>query len=903
MLKKLIPNLLQESKLKRSAAKPKSAFTIESLEHRRVLAVGTAAVENGALRVCGTGDANRIVIAELRDSYFVAADFLDSNQTFSKENVSSIKVSGLGGDDTIVATGMSSFLIIEGNAGNDRIFGGSGQELIRGDAGNDLIYGNAGNDTILGGEGQDTIFAGPGNDAINGGGGGDFIHGQDGDDNLRGEGGDDQVFGASGVDTLFGGDGNDLLVGGVGNDTINGGGGGDTLLGSFGSDTLNGDQGPDTIVGGPNDDTLEGGIGDDRMFGDDGTDTMMGGDGRDLMFAGRGPDTMFGGTGGDTMHGGIGNDVVVGDEGPDDLFGGDGQDILIGGTESDELFGGGSQDFLVGSATSNDGDTTSLGVFRDTWTRTEAYDTRVESAESLFTALGDTSSDTMRGNRGLDAFTASSASEVLDNSNGEQLIGLAFLANDDTFIAAIGETINVTAENGVLANDGTLGSDVTVEIITQARHGAITLAQDGSFSYTQTTQGHDFFIYRISNSDGDSDAARVDIEVGGEFPRLSDTATLTALESGVEVFDFSVGSGDMPLASDTVNVDYIGYLPNGEIFDQNDEIDFALSGLIAGFSEGVQGMQPGGRRRIVIPPDQGYGSGGNPGAGIGGTDIITFDVTLNSIVGLGDNEFAISQSAAAGTTVGTVTPSSTLGSERIYEIVNESTPTELALNPDDHFSGSLDAPLVLIDYQSFQCSFCALFHDQLDPVLEQFGDELLVVSRHLTLDPAPFPFAREAALAAEAAAQQGMFAEMVDLLFENQSDWSNATDPQLLFDSYAFSLGLDMDQFAEDRVSDAANASIDDDEDDAAALGATGTPTIYLQGQQLLTTSALTGLSNIIEAQLDLFDDPFVIDRLTGTISVSTAASFSSSSVETFDVRITDIDGNSVTETVTINVT
>ena len=633
MLKNLFRGFTRSlSKKSLRAAATKNSLQFEALEHRRVLAAGTAVVENGTLNVCGTDAANRIVVGTARGGFFVAADFLDGNQFFSSEGIDTIKVSGQGGDDIIVATSLIQSTILEGNEGNDQIFGGSGFDLMRGGPGNDLMYGNAGSDTILGEAGDDTIFAGQGNDAVDGGTGNDTIHGNDGDDNLRGDAGNDTIFGSAGQDVVRGGDDDDTLIGGEANDQMFGDAGSDMLLGSFGQDTLEGGDGPDTLVGGANDDTLDGGAGADRMFGDDGTDTINGGEGNDLMFAGLGPDTMFGGEGSDRMYGGIGNDVIVGDEGEDSIFGGDDMDILIGGSEMDLILGDNGQDFIVGGTTSNDGDANSLDTVRSSWTQVGSYDSRVSNVESLFSATSDSGGDRLRGNGGPDAFIPFVSSDVEDNSVGEQILGLAFVAGDDTFIAAIGETISVNAANGILANDGTLGTSVIVEVITQPRHGDINLQQDGSFTYTQTTQGHDFFIYQISNVDGDTDAARVDIEVGGEFPRLDDNATLTTLETGVQIFDFVVGSGDMPEATDTVNVAYMGFLPNGEIFDENEGIDFSLTNLIAGFSEGVQGMRPGGQRRIVIPPDQGYGASGNPGAGIGGEDIITFDVTLNSIV-------------------------------------------------------------------------------------------------------------------------------------------------------------------------------------------------------------------------------------------------------------------------------
>ncbi len=100
---------------------------------------------------------------------------------------------------------------------------------------------------------------------------------------------------------------------------------------------------------------------------------------------------------------------------------------------------------------------------------------------------------------------------------------------------------------------------------------------------------------------------------------------------GLQVYDFEVGTGQTPVRSDAVQVDYVGYLPNGTIFDSNSESTFNLTGVIQGFAEGIEGMQVGGWRRISIPPDLGYGSNGNAGAGIGGTDTIVFDVFLRGI--------------------------------------------------------------------------------------------------------------------------------------------------------------------------------------------------------------------------------------------------------------------------------
>ncbi len=116
------------------------------------------------------------------------------------------------------------------------------------------------------------------------------------------------------------------------------------------------------------------------------------------------------------------------------------------------------------------------------------------------------------------------------------------------------------------------------------------------------------------------------------LPTLPAGASLTATGTGLEYYDYEVGTGDMPPSTDAdVVVDYAGFLESGAKFDSGTDVTFNLGRLIQGFTEGVSTMKVGGQRRIVIPPDLGYGSNGNAGAGISGTDTIVFIVTLKEI--------------------------------------------------------------------------------------------------------------------------------------------------------------------------------------------------------------------------------------------------------------------------------
>jgi NhaA family Na+:H+ antiporter len=177
--------------------------------------------------------------------------------------------------------------------------------------------------------------------------------------------------------------------------------------------------------------------------------------------------------------------------------------------------------------------------------------------------------------------------------------------------------------------------------------------------------------------------------------------------------------------------------------------------------------------------------------------------------------------------------------------------TESQKNGTDsvHARGRADAPVTLEEFGDFQCPPCGKLADPINQLERDYDQRLRVIFRHFPL--IMHQHARAAALAAEAAAQQGRFWEMHDVLYREQSTWSKVPDPQTLFKAYAGMLRLNVSRFEKDMESDNVKARVMSDQQHGTKLGVTTTPTIFVNNRALPASSLNPdGLRAAIEAAL-----------------------------------------------------
>jgi len=144
----------------------------------------------------------------------------------------------------------------------------------------------------------------------------------------------------------------------------------------------------------------------------------------------------------------------------------------------------------------------------------------------------------------------------------------------------------------------------------------------------------------------------------------------------------------------------------------------------------------------------------------------------------------------------------------------------------DQVQGNPSATIELVEYGDYQCPHCGRAYPIMQQIQEAMGDQLKFVFRNFPLTNI-HPDAMNAAVAAEAAGIQGKFWEMHDLIFEHQN---RLLENHLL--SYAEGLGLNVEQFKNDMLSEPVLSKVEDDFESGMRSGVNGTPSFFINGEK-----------------------------------------------------------------------
>jgi Na+/H+ antiporter NhaA len=159
----------------------------------------------------------------------------------------------------------------------------------------------------------------------------------------------------------------------------------------------------------------------------------------------------------------------------------------------------------------------------------------------------------------------------------------------------------------------------------------------------------------------------------------------------------------------------------------------------------------------------------------------------------------------------------------------------------DHIRGPEKSPVTVVEYGDFECQFCGEAEPVIRELLADYGD-VHYVWRHLPLTDV-HPHAQLAAEGAEAAARQGRFWAMHDLLLDHQGALTGRD-----LRGYAARLGLDGPRFAADLSREAGGGKIAADVDSADLSGVSGTPTFFINGRRHYGSYDIAGLSAAVRA-------------------------------------------------------
>lgn len=178
------------------------------------------------------------------------------------------------------------------------------------------------------------------------------------------------------------------------------------------------------------------------------------------------------------------------------------------------------------------------------------------------------------------------------------------------------------------------------------------------------------------------------------------------------------------------------------------------------------------------------------------------------------------------------------------------TASERLVRVDSHkLTTAADGKVTVVEFLDFECGSCLAAFPHVERLRAEYAGRFTYVMRYFPLPS--HPNGMPAALAAQAAANQGKLEPMYRKLFETQQAWGGKQDNQsALFESYAGELGLDLTRFKADVADAATRSRVQADVADGEALGVTGTPTFFVNGAKFTGRPDYAGLKAAVDKAL-----------------------------------------------------
>ena len=162
----------------------------------------------------------------------------------------------------------------------------------------------------------------------------------------------------------------------------------------------------------------------------------------------------------------------------------------------------------------------------------------------------------------------------------------------------------------------------------------------------------------------------------------------------------------------------------------------------------------------------------------------------------------------------------------------------------DHARGATHAPVTIVEYGDFECPICRAAEPGVRMILEQQSSKIRLVYRHFPIESA-HPHALMAAEAAEAAAAQGRFWEMHDLLMRQGAKLDRET-----LDRNAETLGLDIAEFKASLDDEIYRQRIREQMDGANRAHVRSTPAFFVNGRLCDTSAGIHALADRVRSLL-----------------------------------------------------